>query len=53
VSLRTVLGRVLLAAMLQFGALAGVKMTPEDIEKIMSVMHRTKVVQIVKKEGER
>jgi hypothetical protein len=36
--------------MLEIGALTGVPMTPEDIEKIMNVMHRTKVVQIKKNE---
>ena len=36
-----VLGRFLLAALLQFGALAGVKMTPEEIEKVMNIHHRT------------
>lgn len=51
-SLRKLLGRILFFGMLQLGALAGVKMTPEDIEKIMNVMHRTKVVHIVRKEGE-
>ncbi|MDP9190244.1 MAG: hypothetical protein M3P06_00895 [Acidobacteriota bacterium] len=49
-SLKKILGRVLLAGMLQVGALTGVPMTPEDIEKIMNVMHRTKVVQIKKNE---
>ena len=46
------LGRILLAAMLQFGALAGVKMTPEEIEKVMNVMHRTKVVHILKQDDD-
>lgn len=45
-SLKKILGRVLLAGMLQVGAFSGIKITPEDIEKIMSVMHRTQVVQI-------
>lgn len=51
-SLRTILGRILLFGMLEIGALMGAKMTPEEIEKIMNIMHRTKVVQIVKKEDE-
>ena len=50
--LRKTLGRILLFGMLEIAALAGAKITPEDIEKIMNVMHRTKIVQIVKKEGE-
>ena len=49
-SLKKILGRVLLAGMLQVGAFSGIKVTPEDIEKIMNVMHRTKVVQIKKNE---
>ncbi len=48
-SLRKILGRILLAGLLQFGALTGVKMTPEEIEKVMNVMHRTKVVHVVEK----
>jgi hypothetical protein len=51
-SLRKALGRIFLAALLQFGALAGMKMTPEEIEKIMNVMHRTKVVHILKQDDE-
>jgi hypothetical protein len=50
VSLRKILGKVLLFGMLEVGALAGVPMTPEDIEKIMNVMHSTKVVQVKKSE---
>lgn len=42
----------MLAALLQFGALAGVKMTPEEIEKVMNIHHRTKVVKIVKQEDD-
>lgn len=49
-SLRKLLGRILIFGMLELGALAGVPMTPEDIEKIMNVMHRTKVVKIVKQD---
>jgi hypothetical protein len=51
-SLRKVLGRIFLAALLQMGALAGVKMTPEEIEKVMNVMHRTKVVHILKQDDD-
>lgn len=49
-SLKKILGKVLLFGMLEVGALAGVPMTPEDIEKIMNVMHRTEVVQVQKNE---
>lgn len=51
-SLRKLLGKILIFSMLQIGALAGVKMTPEEIEKVMNVMHRTKIVKIVKKDDE-
>lgn len=51
-SLRKVLGKILIFTMLQIGALAGVKMTPEEIEKVMNVMHRTKIVKMVKKDDE-
>jgi hypothetical protein len=52
VSLKKLLGKILIFGMLEIGALAGVPMTPEDIEKIMNVMHRTKVVHIVKKDDD-
>lgn len=51
-TLRQMLGRICLAALLQFGALAGVKMTPEEIEKVMNIHHRTKVVHILKQDDD-
>lgn len=48
--MKKLLGKILVLGMLEIGALAGVPMTPEAIERIMNVMHRTKVVQIVKKD---
>jgi len=51
-SLRKILGRILLACMLQVGAFSGVMMTPEDIEKLMNIMHRTKVVHILKQDDD-
>jgi hypothetical protein len=47
---RKTLAKVFLLAFLQFGALAGVPMTPEQIEELMNVMHRTKVEVVVKKD---
>jgi hypothetical protein len=44
------LGKVLIFAMLQFGVLAGARIPPEEIEKLMNVMHRTKVEYVVKKD---
>ena len=49
-SLRKTLGKLLIFAVLQVGALSGASMTQEDIEKLMNLMHRTKVVHVVKKE---
>ena len=49
-SLRKTLAKVLVFAVLQLGAVTGVPMTPEDIEKLMNVMHRTKIVRVQKKE---
>ena len=49
-SLRKSLPKLLVFAFLQFGALAGVPMTPEQIEKLMNVMNRTRVVHVVKKD---
>lgn len=49
-SLRKIVGRILLACLLQMGALGGIKMTPEEIEKVMNIMHRTKVVHILKQD---
>jgi hypothetical protein len=41
---------LLVVVVLQIGALAGMKMTSEEIEKLMNVMHRTKVEFVVKKD---
>ena len=49
-SLRKSLGKLLLFGLLEFAALAGVAMTQEQIEELMNLMHRTKVVQVVKKD---
>jgi hypothetical protein len=50
VSIRKSLSMLFVCAVLQFGALAGAHMTPEDIEKLMEVMNRTKVVHVLKTE---
>ena len=49
-SLKKTLGKVLLFAFLQVGALSGVPMSPQQIEELMEVMNRVQVVQVVKKE---
>ncbi len=48
--MRKTLARILVLAVLQLGALAGVPMSPEEIEKLMNVMHRTKIEFVVKKD---
>jgi hypothetical protein len=50
-SLKSVLGKVLLFGVLQLGALAGVAMTPQKIEELMEVMNRVQVTRVVHKEG--
>ena len=44
------LGRILLLAMMAVGSMAGMKMSQEEIEKIMNLIHRIEVVQVMKKE---
>jgi len=51
-SLKKLLGRVLLFAFLEVGALSGVPMSPQQIEELMEVMNRTQVVQVVKKDDQ-
>jgi hypothetical protein len=50
VSLKKVLGKVLLFGVLEIGALAGVPMSPEQIERLMEVMNRVKIVRVIHKE---
>lgn len=51
-SLRRLLGKLLMLSVLEIGALMGVSMTAEEIEKLMNVMHRTRIVKVVKKESD-
>lgn len=44
------LGKLLIFSVLEIGALSGAHITPEQIEKIMQVMHSTKVEYVVKNE---
>ena len=48
-SFRKLMAKLLVIATLQLGALSG-SVTPEEIEKLMNAMHRTKIVQVVKKD---
>ena len=49
-SFKKTLKTAFVVAVLQFGILAGIPMTHEDIEKLMNVMHRTKIEHVVKKD---
>lgn len=45
--------RLLLALALQIGGyVCGVRIPPEEIEKILNVMNRVQVVQVVKKDDD-
>lgn len=52
-SLRKILGRILFFAVLQVGVVAGLKMTPDEIEKLLNVMTRTRVVHVLKRERDK
>jgi hypothetical protein len=52
VSLRKLLAKILVLGTLEMGALCGLPMSPHEIESLMEVMTRVKVVQVVKKERE-
>lgn len=45
-NLRKSLGKICLLSMLLIGSLGGARMTPDEIDKIMDVMHRTQVVRV-------
>ena len=45
--MRKLLGKLLFFAVLEMGALAGVPMSPEEIERRMEVMNRVEVVQVI------
>jgi len=49
-SLRKFLAKVLVFAVLEIGVLCGVPMSPEQIEKLMNVMHQVKVMRVIKRE---
>jgi len=49
-SIKNTAAKVLIFAVLQLGVFAGVPMTHEDVEKIMSVMHKTKIEHVVKQD---
>ena len=44
------LGRILLLAMMAVGSMAGMKMSQEEIEKLMNLMNRTEIVQMIEKD---
>jgi hypothetical protein len=49
-SVKRTLAKILVFAFLNFGAVLGVPMNPEEIEKLMNVMHQTKIEFVVKKD---
>lgn len=49
-SLKNSLAKALVYAVLVFGAMGGVHMRPDEIEKLMNVMHRTKIVHVIRKD---
>ena len=52
-SLKRLLGKVLLFALLEVGAITGVPMTPQKIEELMEVMNRVQVVRVIHKERDK
>lgn len=50
-SLKKSLARILLFAVLEAGALAGVPMTPDKIREILQMMNRARVEYVVKTES--
>jgi hypothetical protein len=48
--MRKLLAKLLFFTVLEMGALCGVPVSPEQIERLMEVMHRTQIVQMVEKE---
>lgn len=46
------LARLLVFAVLEVGALCGVPMSPEQIERVMNLMTRTKIVHVIKKDDQ-
>lgn len=51
-SLRKLLGRLLVFAVMEFGALTGNHLTQEEIERLMNLMNRVKVVKVIKTESD-
>ncbi len=49
-SLGKKLGQLLLFGVINIGGYMGVHMRPDDIEKLLEVMNRTRVVHILKRE---
>jgi len=51
--MRKLLGKLLILAVLETGALCGVPMSPDKIQELMEVMNRVKIVRVIKKERDR
>lgn len=50
---RKLLGKVMIFVFLEMGAVVGLPVTPEEIEKLLNVMNRTKVVHILRTENDK
>jgi hypothetical protein len=49
-SVKHSLAKLFMFAFLQLAVLGGAKITPEEVEKLLNLFHRTKVVHVMKKE---
>ncbi len=49
-SFKKIMARILVCAILQLGVMSGAPISPEEIEKVMNIMHRTKIEYIVKQD---
>lgn len=51
-SFKKLLGNFFLFGFLQIAQLAGARITPEEVEKLLNIMNRTQVVQIKKQDDD-
>ena len=51
-TIRQLIGKVLICGLLEIAILSGARFTREEIENLLSDMHRVKVVHVVKKEDD-
>ena len=51
-SIKKLLRQLLVFSLLEIGLFSGVRIPPEEIEKLLNIMNRTQVVQIKKTEDD-